>query len=247
MDRDKEIDVEAAHGFSIHNRKQLEKSNMCGCFECVKIFTPSEIEEYIEEEPDDTAICPYCGIDAVIGESSGYPMTEDFMKRMHRRWIESGIGEKIISPFGTIKVFLDDEPLWFLYRSIDPVDGLFPDADATYRISVDVDLDGKEHLLKMQLCDCEVSGDPESGERLEAISFYSGKGKITLGCYASFGDYEDYDFDYDGCLCPDGIEVGIFPSTKTHTFKFGICWLNECTEENDVQTWFGADSGICGI
>ena len=87
MDKDKEIDVEAAHGFSIHNRKQLEKSNMCGCFDCVKIFTPSEIEEYIEEEPDDTAICPYCGIDAVIGESSGYPMTEDFMKRMHRRWI----------------------------------------------------------------------------------------------------------------------------------------------------------------
>lgn len=34
MDKDKEIDVEAAHGFSIHNRKQLEKSNMCGCFDC---------------------------------------------------------------------------------------------------------------------------------------------------------------------------------------------------------------------
>ena len=247
MSAKKELDVEVAHEYSIYNRTGLEKDRLCGCFECVKIFSPSEIDEYIEEEPDDTAICPYCGIDSVIGESSGFPMTEDFMKRMHRRWMESGNGEQIITPFGKIRVLLDDKPIWFMYRSIDSVDGLFPDAEATYRVVVEVELDGNEHLIKMQLCDCNVSGDPETGERLEAISFYSGKGKITLGCYASFGDYEDYDFDYDGCLCSDGIEIFISPSTKTQKYLFGICWLNECTEETDVQTWYGADPEICGV
>ena len=35
-----------------------------------------------------TAVCPYCGIDAVIGESSGYPITAEFLKRMRKRWFE---------------------------------------------------------------------------------------------------------------------------------------------------------------
>ena len=149
------------------------------------------------------------------------------------------------TPFGIIEILFDDVPVQFNCRNIGPDIDLFPEANGAFRISVDVDLDGEEHLLKMKMRNCAVSGEPETGERLEAISFYSGVGKITLGCYASFGDYEDYEFDYDGCLCSDGIEIGIFSSTKTHTFKFGVCWVNQCTEENDVQTWFGADPAIC--
>lgn len=153
--------------------------------------------------------------------------------------------KEISTPFGKINVLLDGKPIRFHYRTVDPANVLFPDAAATFRVTVDVDLDGQEHLLKMRISDCEVSGEPESGERLEAISFYCGKAKLTLGCCASFGDYENYGFDYDGYLCPDGIELVIFPSTKTHMYEFGICWLNECTEDNDVQTWFGADPSIC--
>lgn len=247
MDMDKELDVERAHYFSLYNRKTLEKDKLCGCFDCVKVFSPSEIQEYVEEDPDDTAICPYCGTDSVIGESSGFPITEDFLMRMHRRWMDSGCGEQITTPFGEIKFFLDDTPIWFKYRSIDPVEGLFPTAAATYRIKVEVELDGKEHLLKMQIAGCDATGYSESGERLEAISFERGNGKITLGCYASFGDYEEYEFDYDGCLCSDGIEIVILTSTKTTIYNFGVCWLDKCTKENEVETWLGADPSICGF
>ena len=73
-----------AHKFSSHHREQLEKDRICGCFFCEKIFTPGEILDWYEEEG--TAVCPFCGIDSVIGESSGYPITNEFMEKMHDYW-----------------------------------------------------------------------------------------------------------------------------------------------------------------
>ena len=78
-------DATTAHKCSIYNRKQLEKSSKCGCFYCGKIFAPDEITNYLNEKCG-TALCPYCGIDSVIGDAGGYPITEDFMRKMHERW-----------------------------------------------------------------------------------------------------------------------------------------------------------------
>ncbi|EXM39367.1 radical SAM protein [Ruminococcus albus SY3] len=78
-------DVTAAHKFSIYNRKQLGKSKKCGCFYCCEIFTPDKITGWINEGCG-TALCPYCGIDSVIGDASGYPITKEFMQSMHERW-----------------------------------------------------------------------------------------------------------------------------------------------------------------
>lgn len=50
--------------------------------------TPSEITEWIEDEGG-TALCPYCGIESVIGENSGYPLTRDFLAEMHQYWFVS--------------------------------------------------------------------------------------------------------------------------------------------------------------
>ncbi|BAI83994.2 DUF4935 domain-containing protein [Bacillus subtilis subsp. natto] len=73
-----------AHTFSIHNKTYLEKVNRCGCFHCLEIFSPDEIFEWIDNE--DTALCPYCGIDSVIGESDVLHITEEFLKGMRKRW-----------------------------------------------------------------------------------------------------------------------------------------------------------------
>lgn len=79
-----EKQFEKAHRYSSRHRKELEKDSRCGCFYCLKIFHPSEIIEWCDNEK--TALCPYCGIDAVIGESSGFPITEPFLEGMHREW-----------------------------------------------------------------------------------------------------------------------------------------------------------------
>jgi len=80
----KENQFRAAHRFSSRHRKELEKDTVCGCFFCLKIFNPKKITEWCDNE--DTALCPYCGIDSIIGESSGFPITRSFLERMHREW-----------------------------------------------------------------------------------------------------------------------------------------------------------------
>lgn len=84
------IDLELAHCFSGNHKPELEKDRKCGCFNCLTIFTPSEIDEWIIADnmcdKRGTAICPYCGIDSVIGESSGFPITKDFLRKMKKRW-----------------------------------------------------------------------------------------------------------------------------------------------------------------
>lgn len=74
-----------AHKYSAGNRDALKKDKVCGCFYCGRIFSPSEIDNWIEERGG-TALCPYCGIDAVIGESSGYTICDEFLQSMKKFW-----------------------------------------------------------------------------------------------------------------------------------------------------------------
>ena len=67
------------------NYEQIEKSEKCGCFSCCEIFSPSEITDYLPDEPP-TAECPFCHTDSVIGDASGFPITQDFLKKMKKRW-----------------------------------------------------------------------------------------------------------------------------------------------------------------
>ena len=78
-------DVKAAHQHSCNHKEKLLKDKKCGCFFCLAIFSPLEITEWIDDI-EGTAICPYCGIDSVIGESSGYPITSEFLTQMNKEW-----------------------------------------------------------------------------------------------------------------------------------------------------------------
>lgn len=49
-----------------------------------KIFSPKEITEWIDNNK--TAVCPYCGVDSIIRESSGYPITKEFLEIMKTYW-----------------------------------------------------------------------------------------------------------------------------------------------------------------
>lgn len=77
-------DIIEAHDYSIHNREHIEKSYYCGCFYCERIFRPFQINFWIDN--NDTAVCPFCCIDSVIGDYSGYPVTKEFLKEMKEYW-----------------------------------------------------------------------------------------------------------------------------------------------------------------
>jgi hypothetical protein len=70
------------------HENEVMKSEKCGCFSCLKIFPASDIVEWIDE-PETcprgegrTAVCPNCGIDAVLPENAEYELSEGFIKDM---------------------------------------------------------------------------------------------------------------------------------------------------------------------
>ncbi|MCJ9673959.1 MULTISPECIES: cytoplasmic protein [unclassified Neorhizobium] len=86
-------DVIVAHLHCIRNRHELGESETSGCFFCLETFPAKHVWEWIYETKDDeerlTAMCPKCGIDAVIGDASGYPVTDvRFLERMRRQWFD---------------------------------------------------------------------------------------------------------------------------------------------------------------
>ena len=74
----------SAHEWSSYHRETLRESDVCGCFYCLEVFPPSEIEDWTDD--DDTALCPKCGIDSVIGSVSGYRIEREFLEKMHDHW-----------------------------------------------------------------------------------------------------------------------------------------------------------------
>ena len=79
----------AAHAHSSGHRAEIERSTQCGCFYCLACFPPAEISNWVDPDAaglGTTALCPRCGIDAVIGAEAGYPLTPEFLTRMRTRW-----------------------------------------------------------------------------------------------------------------------------------------------------------------
>lgn len=84
--------LEQIHSECGWHEETIRKSNVCGCFYCLSIFPPSEIEEWIDEPeqcprgPGRTAMCPRCGIDAVLPESDHYQLTKELLEEMNNEY-----------------------------------------------------------------------------------------------------------------------------------------------------------------
>lgn len=79
------IDCIKAHKYSSNHRNQVLTDKKCGCFYCLEIFSPKEIVDWVEDSGG-TGIYPYCGTDSIIRESSGYPITKEFLIEMKNYW-----------------------------------------------------------------------------------------------------------------------------------------------------------------
>jgi len=99
------IDYIEAHKFCSNHGNKVKNDKICGCFCCLSIFPPVEIKEWMRSKKplisgkthkndewvyDEqlTAFCPYCGTDSVIGDSSGYPITKEFLEKMKEHWFK---------------------------------------------------------------------------------------------------------------------------------------------------------------
>ena len=81
----------SAHKCSIFHQTQIIQSILCGCFHCMSTFDPGEINDWTDQNNPlgPTALCPKCGIDSVIGSSSGFPVSDtDFLSQMNKYWFK---------------------------------------------------------------------------------------------------------------------------------------------------------------
>lgn len=86
------IDLQKAAEHATFNRKTLSQSTECGCFHCLTFYSPDEITTWVDKDETgigQTAVCPYCNIDSVIGSASECPMTIEFLNGMRLYWTQS--------------------------------------------------------------------------------------------------------------------------------------------------------------
>jgi hypothetical protein len=79
-----------AHKHSIRNEEELSRSGQAGCFNCCQSYDTAQVTEWtLERDERRTALCPKCGIDSVIGDAAGYPVTDlAWLKEMCAHWFD---------------------------------------------------------------------------------------------------------------------------------------------------------------
>ena len=91
--------VLAAYRYTSNNYAQIQRSRLCGCCKCVQTFLPDEIVGWTGLDTtnmDDpaavdkqSAMCPRCGTEAVLGDACGYPVDAKFLSLMNDAWFQT--------------------------------------------------------------------------------------------------------------------------------------------------------------
>lgn len=76
-----------AHKHASRHRAELEASARCGCFFCFRTFGHAEIKVWIDS--NQTALCPKCGVDSVLGSASNHRLDDTFLRGMHTHFFSS--------------------------------------------------------------------------------------------------------------------------------------------------------------
>lgn len=72
---------------AIRNRQAVEESETCGCYCCSAIFSKLDIAEWTDN--NQTAICPFCGTDAVLAQTSGISLDKEALEKIGRYWFSN--------------------------------------------------------------------------------------------------------------------------------------------------------------
>lgn len=72
---------DAARVHASRHREEIQASTRCACYFCFHTFANTTIKAWIDTEQ--TALCPKCGVDSVIGSASKHRLDEKFLRQMH--------------------------------------------------------------------------------------------------------------------------------------------------------------------
>ena len=74
----------ALHALCTKHRAALLLSDRCGCFHCLQMFDPKEVDDWVDNGT--TARCPKCGMDSVIYSTPEYTVTGELLAEMRVVW-----------------------------------------------------------------------------------------------------------------------------------------------------------------
>jgi NAD-dependent SIR2 family protein deacetylase len=65
-------------------KNRLSLTGKCACYHCLKVFESQEISVWTDK--GETALCPYCQVDAVIPESPTYNLSKETLTKLNEYW-----------------------------------------------------------------------------------------------------------------------------------------------------------------
>lgn len=72
-------EINLAH--AVYNWHEVSNSSEASCFYCIRVMPAKKVVGTCKSA---TAVCPTCGVDAVLGDASGLPIKDvDFLRLMH--------------------------------------------------------------------------------------------------------------------------------------------------------------------
>ena len=74
------------HSHTIRNRQEIDQSEYCHCISCCKTYPSAIVMNFIKDGEGETAMCPNCGIDAVIGDACGLEINQEILTALNKRW-----------------------------------------------------------------------------------------------------------------------------------------------------------------
>lgn len=94
---------------SFKNRNRIMKSTQCGCYHCIRTFAPDQIIEWWDVDRlgiGQTAVCPYCGVDSVIGDIETQ-ITKELLFDMREYWFSITCRDEPEKPIKRITLVVD--------------------------------------------------------------------------------------------------------------------------------------------
>ena len=89
------IQMDKIVSHSRENQPDIVISDLCGCYNCKKMFSPNQIKEYVAGAVFSTAKCPICGKLTVLPQHPDYVLSKLLLNNVHQH---------VYRPAGTPKV-----------------------------------------------------------------------------------------------------------------------------------------------
>jgi TPR repeat protein len=76
------------------NEIEILKSKTCSCLFCRQTYDARKVSDWVNDERGVTAICPECGMDAVVGDGGGEPLSHEELKELNLAYYGEDYMEK---------------------------------------------------------------------------------------------------------------------------------------------------------